>query len=349
MLGQTARYAASFVAGRAHDGAAVLTAPKQRGHLPLLRSTRTAGRPSDKDVTMTEAEPALVALDLDGTLLDPEGRVGERSRHAIGSLRAAGVAVVLASGRSPWGMREVCEELELDGPHITMQGGLIAAPRSGAIGRAWTLSEVDVRAHLAFAREIGIPPLVCYTDGTRAEQLPVPSGRVPWPLLAEAAHLHLVKDLDAWAGAGAIRTVLATPPGRHAQVRDLARRRFGSRYAPIWGDEHGVELLARGVGKGAALRALATSWGIGLERVAAIGDGPNDRTMLQVAGVSAAMGSAPPDVQAAASFVVPSNAEEGAYDALRRLFPSVLAGGEPAGRSPWPSPARRAGPVPSAG
>jgi hydroxymethylpyrimidine pyrophosphatase-like HAD family hydrolase len=214
-----------------------------------------------------------------------------------------------------------------------MQGGLIAAPRSGAIGRAWMLSATDVREHLAFARALELKPLVCFRDGLRAERLPVASGRAPWPLLEETAHVHLVESLDAWAGAGAIRTFLTTPPGRYQEVRDLTRHRFGSRYALIWGEEHGVELLARGVSKGAALRVLAASWEIAVERVAAIGDGPNDRTMLQVAGMSAAMASAPPDVQAVASFLVPSNAEEGAYDALLRLFPSVLGGGEPTGQS----------------
>ena len=53
---------------------------------------------------MTTLQPRLVALDLDGTLLDPQGRVAPRSAAAISALSAAGVRIVLATGRSPWSM-----------------------------------------------------------------------------------------------------------------------------------------------------------------------------------------------------------------------------------------------------
>jgi Cof subfamily protein (haloacid dehalogenase superfamily) len=290
---------------------------------------------------MAHAEPELVAIDMDGTLLDPVGHIPARSRRAIRSLRAAGIAVILASGRSPWSMRDACEELELDGLQIAMQGGLIASPLRGTVGWSWTLSESDVREHLAFARGLGLTPLVCFPDGFRAEHLPPQTEAAAWPLVEEARHVHLVDSLYTWAGHGAIRTFLSTPPERHAEVRDAARRRFGLRYEVTWGDEHGVELLAAGAGKGTALSVVAGAFGIPGERVAAIGDGPNDLTMLRMAGVSAAMGSAPPDVRAAETFVVPSNREEGAYEALRRLFPSVLGGATTALGGPLPPRAVR--------
>ncbi len=270
--------------------------------------------------------PLLVAIDLDGTLLDPSGGIGLRTRQAIQTLRASGVAVILASGRSPWSMREACQALGLDGPQITMQGALLASPLTGASWGAWTLSAADVRDHLELARACGTPPALCFADGWRAEDLPVPGDTLPRILQAEGTHFQQVPSLWEWAGRGAIRTFLYTTGENHARVLDAARRRFGSRYALTWGDEHGIELLAGEASKGTALRAVARRLGIPVERVVAIGDGPNDLSMFAAAGVSVAMGAAPPEVRAAADMVVGIDAAEGVYEALLRLFPATLEG-----------------------
>jgi hydroxymethylpyrimidine pyrophosphatase-like HAD family hydrolase len=91
----------------------------------------------------------------------------------------------------------------------------------------------------------------------------------------------------------------------------------------VWADNLGVELLRRGTHKGRALATVARSMGIAREETAAIGDGPNDLEMLRVAGISAAMLNAPPNVSFEATFVVPTSAEDGVVDALRRFYPDL--------------------------
>ena len=197
-------------------------------------------------------------------------------------------------------MASACRELGFHEPQITMQGGFIASPLGGAVMRARTLRADEVLDHLDFARLIGLTPVVTFPDGHRAERWPRGVARLNGAALAESLRFELVPSLEAIAGRGAIRTFIPTPPRRHAEVRDLARK-----------------------------------MGLDLERdVAAIGDGPNDVEMLRVAGRSVALGSAPADVKAAAGQVVPAEAPDGAVQAIGLLFPALV---EPTRRtSPLP-------------
>jgi Cof subfamily protein (haloacid dehalogenase superfamily) len=80
---------------------------------------------------------------------------------------------------------------------------------------------------------------------------------------------------------------------------------------------HYLEITRHGVTKGAALTNLARFLGIPLEQVAAVGDGENDISMFEVAGMSIAMGNAAPQIQQAADLVAPSNDEDGLVWALK--------------------------------
>jgi 5-amino-6-(5-phospho-D-ribitylamino)uracil phosphatase len=280
---------------------------------------------------MTVAEPRLLACDIDGTLLDSQGHLRPRVYRAVDRIRASGVEVVLATGRSTWGMRDVCDVIGLTGPQIAMQGGLIASPVTGETLLARELGPEDVAKHLAFAREIGVEALLCTADGYRAERRlsTNTSNALAAQLRREASRFEVVaslEDEDEGEDADApraIRTVLLTAPADNIAVRTAARHRFGSRYSIVRSDEHAVELLAPGTHKGSALECLAARFGIPMSRVAAVGDGWNDLEMLQAAGLSAAMASAPDEVQSAATMVVPSSDDDGVLVAFRRFFPGL--------------------------
>ena len=270
---------------------------------------------------ITPGEPRLLALDLDGTLLGPDGDVPPRTRAAIERLRAGGVHVVLASGRAPAGMRRLCQELGLDDPQITMQGALIASPLTGSVLAAWRLEPAEARAHIAFARQVGAVPLLCFADGFRSEVLT--HELKAWLETYEEPLPLIVPNLDRLVEERPIKTYLYTPRGTHEQVWDAANRAFHGRATVTSGDEDSVELLPPGASKGKALRTLAAHLRIPLAEVAAIGDGRNDIAMLRLAGRSAAMAQALAEVREAADLVVPSNSEEGVLEALERFYPSL--------------------------
>ncbi len=270
---------------------------------------------------MLTSEPRLVALDLDGTLLDPSGAVTNRARGAVRALQDAGVRVVIATGRSPWSAAPIARALGLAGPQILMQGGLIADPEGGEACWSARQPEALVLEELAFAREHAAVPILGFHEGYRALPLDPEVLELSWPTYGEGAHLRIVDSLEAAAADGPIRTFLFTSPLRHRAVADAAIRQFGDRASITWGDEFGIELLAAGVSKGAALRRVAGRAGIPMAAVAAVGDGRNDLEMLAVAGHSAAMSTASAPVRATAQMVVPANGDEGALLALASWFP----------------------------
>jgi Cof subfamily protein (haloacid dehalogenase superfamily) len=276
------------------------------------RGLRSSGRPL-----------RLLAIDLDGTLLDPNGLVRPVVRDAIATVRAAGVTVLTATGRSPVGAREVCLELGLDGPQITMNGAMFGSPITGEIEWARTLEPHEVRAHLAFARYWGLKPALCLLDGFAVE---LPAGSLELaqlPPFVTASRLRLEPSLDSLADEGVVRTYFSTRPADHPTVVRALQARFGASASVVWADDLGVELLKPGTNKGRAFATVARSMGIAREETAAIGDGPNDLQLLRVAGTSAAMRNAPPNVQVEATYVVPSSAEDGVLEALRRFYPDL--------------------------
>lgn len=281
------------------------------------------------------APDRLLALDIDGTILDRQCSLRDVVRDAIRHVAAAGVHVVLATGRSPWhGVAGFAAQLGLVGPQITMQGALIHDPATGAIERARPLPPDVYREVLAFAEEQDLDPVVGTLDGHRATR-PLP-GVDFLPPVAASPTFRCVTDLAGLAEDELpMRVFLPTRPERHRRVRLAVTERFLGRAAVVWSDRTGVELLAAGTNKGEAIEWFAAARRIPLASVAAVGDAPNDTEMLRVAGRSAAMGSAPPEVRAAADVVVPASDLAGVVDALSWFYPDLV---QVFGRRTWSGP-----------
>lgn len=265
----------------------------------------------------------LLAIDLDGTLLDPSGLVRPVVRDAIATVREAGVTVLLATGRSPMGARGVCLELGLSGPQISMNGAMFGSPITGDIEWARSLEPDEVREHLDFARAWELSPTLCLLDGFAVELPAGATAPTDLPHFVVESKLRVESSLDSVAGDAVIRTYFPTGPAIHTMVVRALQARFGSTASVVWADNLGVELLSKGTNKGRALATVARSMGIAREETAAIGDGPNDLELLRVAGTSAAMRNAPPNVSVEATFVVPTSAEDGVLEALRRFYPDL--------------------------
>jgi hypothetical protein len=269
--------------------------------------------------------PRLLACDIDGTILDERGVLQPAVRDAIEMISTSGVTVVLATGRSPWaGIAELADSLGLTGPQITMQGALLAVPATGQIHRLRPLPPRVYHEAIRFADELGLDPVVALLDGHRAERLSSAVDRFVSPLV-EGRDFRYVSDLSRLVDERPIRVFLSTGRERHRAVRFAAEARFGTRASVVWSDATGVEILAPGTHKGEAVAWLAATHGLSLDAVAAVGDAPNDTQMLRLAGRSAAMISAPPDVHAVADIVVPPSSQSGVLDAFAWFFPDLAA------------------------
>jgi hypothetical protein len=264
------------------------------------------------------AKAKLVAVDLDGTLLDARGNPHAADVRALRAVKGMGVHVTIVTGRLYSGTRQAAEILGLDGPVACVDGSHVVSAAThttlfhhGIIGEhATALRDALARrgpAAFVFARdevvhdEAGVPYLEYVTtwskDVTRVEKV---SGHDSWH--AEDGVTAVVAVGSMQQIIGAAEDIAKVLPSQLQIATFPTRRIEGS-----WG----MVVRARGGNKGSALGWLADHHGIGLESTIAIGDWINDIPMLKAAGRSFAMAQAPDSVKEAASDVLEQTAFEG--------------------------------------
>ena len=285
----------------------------------------------------------LLAVDLDGTLLDPSGALTTRTRRAITQAAARGVRIVLATARRFTGAVPVADELGTVDALVLYDGAQVRAYPGGEILFAQALSAaVGQRAAEVMAAH-HLQPIAQHTTRDGEYLLVAPAApRGEWAsayLESAGQQVRRVPLERVCAGQQDALRVVAFGPLRRLRLvaRELAgalpvgeairadppeeqpASRFATQLLPM-GNYGAAELtvFAPGISKGSALARLAGRYGIALERTMAIGDGVNDLPLLHTAGLAVAMGHAPRAVRAVADVITASNAEDGAAQAIER-------------------------------
>jgi hypothetical protein len=263
----------------------------------------------------------LLVCDLDGTLLGADGTVSAATQAALLALRGDGVRVAIATGRVPRGIEKIVQQLELDGPQITMHGGLVIDIASGERIFSETLGPDDIDELLALTDEMDLPTLLCYPDGFRTNTL---SQEVIDLFLPYNEPLpELVPDLRQFRDSAPHKVAMWTGDAGYEAAMSHATSRLDGRFTITSGDNRSLELLRPQVNKARAAASLAEWAGLSLAQVGAIGDGTNDIELLAAAGRSVAMRHARPEVRAAATQAIPAGLPDDAGSAIGLLFPRM--------------------------
>jgi HAD superfamily hydrolase (TIGR01484 family) len=284
------------------------------------------GRPTG---STTGWRPALVALDIDGTLLVPDFDAGHSAEHmtdaVTGAVLAAarsGAHVVLASGRAPLSMAGVADRLDLTRTVAELTGErLHVVASNGSVVFRHAPMEV-VHEHTFDATEAvrtvleHVPGAAVAVEehgvGYRVNRL-FPEGELDGEMI--------ISDLDAMQLHSVSRVIVRDPESSSEDFVNLARTLGlqGTNYFIGW--TAWLDLAPEGVSKASGLEWVCRDLGVRREDVLAIGDGRNDTEMLAWAGRGVAMGQAPEEVRAAADAVAGVVQEDGAATELRRWFP----------------------------
>ncbi len=258
----------------------------------------------------------LVALDLDGTLLTEDLHYSQRVAAAIAAAQAHGARVTLATGRAFASARPFAAALGITAPLIGYQGGVIGDPVSGAILHRAAMADADARLAIEQAVAENLDFNLYVNDVVYVRDL-----RWPNEFYARwfGLPIQIVPDLTAWLDGGATKFIIIAEPPEADAIEARWKARFGSHLDIVRSHRLFVEGNPRGVSKGTALAWLAARLGIPRERVLAVGDNDNDRSMIEWAGVGVAMGNSPPTLQAVADWVAPSVEGDGVAAALERF------------------------------
>jgi Cof subfamily protein (haloacid dehalogenase superfamily) len=268
-------------------------------------------RPAPSRARATKGPFKLLAIDLDGTLLDHQGEPNDEDVTALRGLRARGIHVTILTGRLYSGTRPTAELLGIDGPvgcadgsHIVRVKGEKTLLHHGIRGKAAgklkaSLERNDLVAFL-FAEDAIVH------DEKGADYLPFVR---TWS--TDLRYAKRITDHELWESQGGMTAVVAL--GHEASVgravADLHRDAPDAMHVATFpfrrdSEQWGMVARASGGTKGTALAWMADHYGVEVSETVCIGDWLNDLPMLKTAGRSFAMGQSPDDVKAAATDVL---------------------------------------------
>lgn len=268
----------------------------------------------------------LIALDLDGTLLNSDKQLSPRNRDALARAAAQGVQIVPTTGRFFSAIPECVRELPFINYAITINGAYIYDIRRDA---PIATADFTLENTLSVMRYLDQFPVLydCYYQNKsyisrhfweHAEQY------VSEPhFLAMLKGLRTpVDDLKTFLeaeGRGVQKIMVFTT---NAPVRQKLLDLLPDQFPQILVSTsyiQNIEINAGSAHKGIAIRTLAEHLGLTIDQVAAFGDGTNDISMLRAAGTGIAMANAWPEVLEIADMVTLSNDEDGVAAALEKL------------------------------
>jgi Cof subfamily protein (haloacid dehalogenase superfamily) len=243
-----------------------------------------------------------------------------RTLGAIARARAAGIAVVVATGRMYRSVKPYLEQAGIDAPVVCYQGAAVVDPRDGTFLLHEPISLPLARDAIAALQELGHQPNVYVHD-----QLYVAEHTEYSRAYAEFQHLPVteVGDLLAWIDAGPTKLVAVGDPEELAVLRAGLRSRFGDALYLTTSLPYLLELGNPAVSKGTGLAFVAARLGIDLDRVVAFGDGENDLELLVEAGFGIAVVAAHPRLLEAADWVCPGPDEEGVAAVIEAYLDSL--------------------------
>ena len=279
-------------------------------------------------MTARRAYDAIV-LDLDGTLLDEGSSIRPRNREALLAAEAAGVKVMIATGRSSLSADPVLVELDLGLPAIVFNGAGLYCARKKRLLEERILSNRSVERVLAYARERDLLTVVMRADDKLTTR---PHDEEEERALRWMTGLKRV-ERDALEGTEyVIRVTLLSRD--HGDSARFAREVEEAVRAPCYITDFPLHVLPHHrdsaldvidlhppcLGKAEALRFLREEHGVDPARVVAVGDATNDLPMFEAAGLSVCMAEGMPEARAAARRVIGSNESDAIADLVEELF-----------------------------
>ncbi|MER3404428.1 MAG: hypothetical protein C4289_04050 [Chloroflexota bacterium] len=263
----------------------------------------------------------LIALDVDGTLLDSSGRISQRTKAAVCAAAAAGCVVVLATGRRFRTVQPIAEALGCCPVLVCSQGATIWHNGELLYHQHMTLPAAlrVVEAH----RACGVP-VVLFGNVAAGASRDIIFVDGDWH--ANARLRAYIERNGQWVrpyedgclAAGPVQTITLDTVDRLQRLREELERhpQAGSLYRVIYSLTQlagggAVEVLHPHVSKATALQYLCQEFGISRRQVLAIGDNVNDVEMLGFAGLGVAVANASDEAKRVAQLIAPSHDEDG--------------------------------------
>lgn len=260
--------------------------------------------------------PKLIALDLDGTLLNAAGELSARTRAAVGALRARGIKLVLSTGRPPRHVEKLATELNLADLVVAYNGAAIVNFKTDETQYRYQLDAVLARELIATMRKLHPDIMIgiethhgWYLDETLYARRQASLFREPAPKPKNCG------DVESFIEDKVIKIFF-----RHdsLEAAELSEPLHTFDVYATWTSPSLLEVLHPQVNKQECIAYLANQFGIAQEDTVAFGDQHNDKELISWAGYGVAMDNASDELKAIADFVTASHNQDGVAKVLER-------------------------------
>lgn len=261
----------------------------------------------------------IIATDIDDTLLNSDEKVSDKTRETIKRCIEKGIKVILSSGRPDFGMMQFVEDLGLntyDNYLLSYNGAKLTNLKTGQIvyDRMLDVDRLKFLVDKAFEKNCDI---LTYQNNKVLTNTANPYAA--WEANALKTNLFIKEDIKSEILKKAPKVIILNEPDRAKVVKEILESEIGDTYEVAMSKPFFIEVNDKGISKGKALEVLCEELNISKDEVFAIGDGLNDVSMIEFAGVGVAMGNANQLLKLKADFVTKINDEEGFSYAINKF------------------------------
>lgn len=261
----------------------------------------------------------LIAMDMDGTLLNSKGSILEETAGALREAAGLGLKITLSTGRSLPAIEQYRKILPLNAPVILFNGAMVANLNGDLLFH----QALEASAAQAVLTSEQAPKSVCVWCG---QQLFFTALTPETALYEKQARTKAVFEPDiSRLAAGSITKILwIDRPANHLNRKNILSKTLPASVSFYTSKPEYLEFVSSQISKGSALSFLCRHLDIKTAQAIAFGDGENDIPLLKTAGLGIAMANALPEVKAAADLVTASNDENGIGKIFPFIFPKLV-------------------------
>ena len=255
----------------------------------------------------------IIAIDVDGTLIDDKHNISERNSAAVRAAQAAGIKVVLATGRSRRSCLKFLDTLSIDAPSIFINGLNIAAADGATLHNRFLDLTVTDR-FLAFLAQRPLPYIAYTADGIATPK------RSYWTDLIIDYNEPAPTEVADIRQCAIYKLIALVPPEEAQALSSELSIWMGNGAEVLVTNPEMVEIMPAGTTKGVGLSWLSEQLNVPMAQIMAIGNGENDVTMVVSAGIGVAMGNSAQVLLDSADLIVADNNHSGVAEAIGRTL-----------------------------
>ena len=259
----------------------------------------------------------LAAFDLDGTLLSSHHALSDENREALQALSDNEILVVLVSGRMHRSILPISEQIGLENPIISYNGGMVKHAITNEIYHHTPMSAEDANEIVNDCIEQDLHLNFCWNDELFVAE------KNKWSDLYElrtGVPATPIVDLNLMSDKSPTKLLIIHPAEQLLPLLESFKSKYADKLYVTQTQPEYIEFMNPNVAKGSALTALARQCDIPIDTVVAFGDSYNDESLLKTAGFGIAMENAVDPIKTCADFITTTNDANGVAKAIWELI-----------------------------